>query len=158
MIRNGERARTGGDQPPGKRPVVPRTHRYRASRPWTVVLLAAIAAGGPVLVTGAVSTTIAENGMPIAPAMTQPETRPEWQIQLGTFERRAAAVAHLRTVAETTPGISGHALRAEAYGSLTRARVAGFADEAEARRACRAFVDRGNACFIVRAGRGVDAR
>lgn len=122
------------------------------------MLLAVIAAGGPVLVTGAVSTTITENGMPLAPAMTQPERNPGWQIQLGTFERREAAVAHLRDVAGTTPEISGYVLRAEPYGVLTRARVAGFADEAEARRACETIADRGDACFVVRAGQGDDAR
>lgn len=148
--------RPGGDPPSGKRPATLRAHRYRASRPWTVMLLAVIAAGGPVLVTGAVSTTIAENGVPLATAMLQPKQDSGWQIQLGTFARRQAAVAHLRKVAGTAPRFEGHALRAEPYGTLTRARIAGFAEEAEAQRACRAFVDRGNPCFVVRAGQGGD--
>lgn len=149
MIRNGGKPRKGGDKLPGRTIDAPRPHRYRASRPWTVLLLAVIAAGGPVLVTAAVSETITEDGMALATVLTGPQRAPEWQIQLGTFERREAAEAHLRNAAATVPELRGRTLRAEPYGALTRARIAGFEDEAAARRACAAFEGGDEVCFVV---------
>jgi len=151
-------------------------HRYGASRPWAVGLLAALAAGGAVLVTGSLSTvftaaTVAEaqpGGVrapepvarnasavavaPVAAAAPGTSAARAWQIQIGAFRNPAAAEDQLRAAASLVPGLAGLPQAAHALGEVTRARFGGIADEDSARTLCTRLVDAGGSCFVVAPG------
>lgn len=137
--------------------------------------MAALATGaalGAVLLTGAVSTSLPSTSYATAPSpkavlasirTIEPEressaaaraigmidTGPAWQIQVGSFSRSEAAEARLRSIAGQLPKARDWTSIVAPFGSLSRARIGGFADEAAARGACAAMDERGIECFVV---------
>lgn len=152
--------------------------RYRASPPWSVALLAAVAAGGAVVTTGGLSAAFSgapptafartpghgqgvarDSEVPSAPtARTQPEASPPaaasegWQIQVGAFRRQGAAKAQLQSAETLLPELEELAEALPIQGEMTRARFAGIADEGEARRLCGRVAEAGGRCFVVAPG------
>ena len=147
-------------------------HRYRASRPWPVALLAAAAAGGAVLLTGVLSTAftlatasagtptervgdsiarIAPRASPASSAAGPPVTPAPgaWQIQIGAFRSPGAARAQLRAAVASVPELASLPEAPQAGGEVTRARFGGIASEEAARRLCGRVMDAGGRCFPV---------
>lgn len=77
---------------------------------------------------------------------------PGWQIQVGAYGSPTAARAQLRTAATAVPELASLAEAPQSRGGVTRARFAGAADEAEARRLCRRVAEAGAQCFVVAPG------
>lgn len=143
-------------------------HRYRGSRPWSVVGLALAATTGAVLLTGAVSTSLPEPGPEYGDRLRQFSRQvtdaaqdsmaaarapaPEWAVQVGTFRRLDAAEGHLRALTADMPQLASLTPVLEPVGSLTRARVAGLPDPDSAGRLCALVWQHGSDCMIVPPG------
>jgi len=151
-------------------------HRYRTSRPWSVGVLAAAAAGAAILLTSGLSAafkaaTVSDSeptrqraanaaagiASPVIPAWRSggpavASTVGGWQIQVGAFRSPGAAQAQLRAVETLVPELASFAQALPSRGEVTHARFGRIADEPTARRLCGRVLDAGGHCFVVRPG------
>lgn len=139
-------------------------------------MLAAVAAGGAIFLTGGLSTafkaaTVSANGSAQqraenAVAGIAPPDIPArrsagpavasavgvWHIQVGAFRSPSAAQTQLHTVETLVPELASFAEALPRRGEVTHARFGGIADEPTARRLCGRVLDAGGNCFVVRPG------
>jgi len=148
-------------------------HRYRTSRPWSVAVLAAGAAGGVVFLTGGLSSAFAPATAPVAQSSSReageavarvaprvapatpvavpaaPPAAGNWQIQVGAFRSADAARAELREAETLVAELAGLPDASQPRGPLMRARFGGIEDGSTARSLCGRLVDAGGRCFVV---------
>lgn len=138
-------------------------HRYRGSRPWSVVLLATLASVTAVLMTGGVAASVTDVGARERERLGQslfglvgyPRTQPGfttsggWRIQVGTFRSRSGALARLEATVRSVPELAQASAQPSAFGSLTRARFVGLPDATIADAMCAKVVASGTACFVL---------
>jgi len=128
-----------------------------AARPATVASAAPgpvptrVSAPAPVPVPVPVTFASATGFMPAPAAAPVPRASGRWQVQLGAFGVAANAERMWRQVAGN-PALSGTRKTLRPSGKLTRLLASGFANEAEASRACVALKRDGQACMV--AGQG----
>ncbi|HEX8640503.1 MAG TPA: SPOR domain-containing protein [Allosphingosinicella sp.] len=120
-----------------------------------------------VLLTGAVSATLPEPrpeygdrlrqlsrdmvGFAATPLSRAADANPDalWRIQVGTFERRDLARAHLERLDEQMVELGPLTPTLEQVGPLTRARFSFIYNEAAARDLCGRILERGGDCVVV---------